>query len=332
MCQKAIYSTSSFNPPEHAMRCHTLCLIALFSFAAMAALAQPPAGPANTPTAPTSASSPLAKLDWLAGRWVREQAPNQYLEEIWSPPAGDALTGMFRWSRDGKAWMCELMSITVENDQTLFRLRHFDRALKPWEKDTPLTYGMTRLTDREVVFEDPDSGPDHPRRFIYERAGDELSVILEAADGKRDVFSFQRADDSESTASAGATSPIGFTGGMLVRFQTADRAKAVKWYREVLGFEILFEVNEIGWSELVNREAKLTIGLMQNPADKGGANASEGVVPVLGVKDIAAARTHLESKGVKFTGPTQTIPELVKLATLLDPDGHRIMLYQSRAE
>jgi predicted enzyme related to lactoylglutathione lyase len=68
---------------------------------------------------------------------------------------------------------------------------------------------------------------------------------------------------------------------------------------------------------------------MHNPPEAGGANATEGVVPVLGVKDIDAARKHLESKGVKFTGPTETIPNLVKLATFLDPDGHRIMMYQS---
>ncbi len=287
---------------------------------------QPPKDAAPAPAAaPTSA---LAQLDWLAGRWLREE-PGQHLEEIWSPPAGDTLTGMFRWTRNGKAWMCELMSITVEGDKTLFRLRHFDRTLKPWEKETPLTYGMIKLTDNEVVFEDPKNEVDHPRRFIYQRAGDELSVILEGADGDRDVFTFKLAEASGSADKPAAPSPIDFTGGMLVRFQTADRKKAVQWYQDVLGFEILLEVDEIGWSELANREAKLTIGLQQNPADAGGANASTGTVPVIGVQDLDAARRHLESKGVKFTGATETIEGLVKLATLLDPDGHRIMLYQS---
>ncbi len=160
-------------------------------------------------------------------------------------------------------------------------------------------------------------------------------MILEAADGKQDAFAFTLAGADKSAAqtpAAPSSSPLGFTGGMLVRFDTADRAKSVKWYREVLGFEILFEVDEIGWSELFNAEARLTIGLSQLPeahAQVADTSDPQSVIPVLGVRDIDAARKHLESKGVKFTGETHTIEGLVKLATLLDPDGHRITLYQS---
>lgn len=124
---------------------------------------------------------------------------------------------------------------------------------------------------------------------------------------------------------AASNSPLGFTGGFLCRFYVTDRAKSVRWYRDVLGFEILFEVEEIGWSELVNREAKLTIGLSQETEAKAGG----GVAPVVGVRDIDAARAHLESKGVAFNGPTQTIDGLVKLASFNDPDGHRWTMYQS---
>ena len=47
-----------------------------------------------------------------------------------------------------------------------------------------------------------------------------------------------------------------------------------------------------------------------------------------GVKDIDAARTLLESKKVRFDGPTQEIPGMVKLATFFDPDGNPMMFYQ----
>jgi hypothetical protein len=47
-----------------------------------------------------------------------------------------------------------------------------------------------------------------------------------------------------------------------------------------------------------------------------------------GVKDIDAARKVLESKKVRFDGPTQEIPGMVKLATFFDPDGNPMMFYQ----
>ncbi len=36
----------------------------------------------------------------------------------------------------------------------------------------------------------------------------------------------------------------------------------------------------------------------------------------------------MESKNVRFDGETQTIPDMVKLATFYDPDGNALMLYQ----
>lgn len=284
---------------------------------------------AIAPRASAPAAAPaISDLAWMEGKWVREQA-GSYLEETWSSPVSDSLFGMFRWNRDGKPWMCELMTITLDGETPVFRLRHFDPALKPWEKESPLTYPLKSMGEREVVFEDPASAPDHPRRFIYRRAGDSLTVRLENADGTGDAFEFalaDRAGDADAAKpQAAADSPLGFTGGLVLRFTVTDRTKSRDWYRDVLGFHVLFEVDEIGWTEMSNDEAKLTIGLSQSDV----ASPSQGTMPVMGVKNLDATRTHLESRGVKFTGPTETIPDLVKLATLLDPDGYRIMLYQA---
>jgi predicted enzyme related to lactoylglutathione lyase len=46
----------------------------------------------------------------------------------------------------------------------------------------------------------------------------------------------------------------------------------------------------------------------------------------LGVANVAAARELLESRGVKFTKPTQVIPGKVALADFTDPDGNRLRL------
>ncbi len=302
--------------------CLRSCILLIASIVIVGAHAPTPA-----PQLPNAAPS-IADLGWMAGTWVREETDGQYLEEVWTAPVNNSLTGMFRWNRGGKPWMCELMTISLDGEslKPVFRLRHFDAALKPWEKDAPLTYPLAKMSENEVVFEDPNNGSDHPRRFVYRRSGDKLTVRLENADGKGDEFEFTRATQGDTGARPKpGSSPIGFTGGLVVRFTVTDRAKSRDWYRDMLGFEVLFEVDEIGWTEMTNHEAQLTIGLAQSDA----VSVSTGTMPVIGVKNLDAARKHLESKGARFTGETVEHAGLVRLATLLDPDGQQIMLYQA---
>ena len=54
-----------------------------------------------------------------------------------------------------------------------------------------------------------------------------------------------------------------------------------------------------------------------------------GVTLTWGVNDIESARKTLEADDVRFDGPTQEIPKMVKLATFDDPDGNTYMLYES---
>ena len=65
------------------------------------------------------------------------------------------------------------------------------------------------------------------------------------------------------------------------------------------------------------------VGLGQTEELKQG-----GTVPTFGVKDIDAARKHLESLGTKFDGDTYEIEGQVKLCTFYDPDGNPFMLAQ----
>ncbi len=94
------------------------------------------------------------------------------------------MVGCFRWSRAGGVWLYELMSIETDKEHGLvFRLRHFSRNLKGWdsEKDGPMTFPLVDVGDNYVIFEDPER--DDPRRTIYRRTGDELTVRLENAEG-----------------------------------------------------------------------------------------------------------------------------------------------------
>jgi CreA protein len=124
-----------------------------------------------------------------------------------------------------------------------------------------------------------------------------------------------------------ASSSIGMTTGLTLALEVSDFERSKKFYQEVLGFRFMYEVPEIGWCEFESPTKDVVIGLSK--VEK--SNAGGGLVPTFNVTDIAHTRSLLESKNVRFDGPTNTMPGLVMLATFYDPDGHPFMLAQSLA-
>ncbi|MEZ5163725.1 MAG: VOC family protein [Fimbriimonadaceae bacterium] len=118
---------------------------------------------------------------------------------------------------------------------------------------------------------------------------------------------------------------LGMIPGLTVVYPVSDRKKTTAWYQEHFGFELMWDSDEIGFCELKSVIETVFIGLSdrQNPEVKGGATLTWGT------EDIEAVRSRMESAGIKFDGPTREHPGIVKLATLYDPDGNHIMLYQS---
>jgi CreA protein len=130
---------------------------------------------------------------------------------------------------------------------------------------------------------------------------------------------------SEQTATqVAATTPIDYAQHLTISCSVADLDSAIEWYRRLLGFEVIYKLDDMGWCELSTPWSGISIGLGQTEEPKPG-----GTTPVFGVKDITAARSHLEGNGVRFDGETQVIPEMVKLATFYDPDGNPWMLAES---
>jgi CreA protein len=114
-----------------------------------------------------------------------------------------------------------------------------------------------------------------------------------------------------------------FDGGLTLSFRSKDRKRSADWYSKVLGFSLLYDVAEIGWCEMSTHIPKLNVGFSEVKDLSPG-----GLVPTFGVTDIDSARASMEKHHVKFDGPTQTIPGMVKLATFFDPDGNPLMLFQ----
>lgn len=116
---------------------------------------------------------------------------------------------------------------------------------------------------------------------------------------------------------------------MVATVAIKDLKTALAWYEEKLQMPMVYSVDEIGWAEITTPVPGLTIGLSSN-SDHAGVG--ENVVLTLGVADIDAARATLESRGVQFTGPTDELPGMVRLATFHDLDGNMFMLAQTLME
>ena len=124
-------------------------------------------------------------------------------------------------------------------------------------------------------------------------------------------------------------SRLGYDGGLHCDLRVADVARSLAWYRDVLEFDVVHHIPEAGWAELRTPVAGVKVGHTQveELPTRGG-----GAVLTFGVADLDAARAQLESLEVRFDGETCVIPSFVRLATLYDPDGNVLMLYEDLEE
>lgn len=84
--------------------------------------------PGSRPPAAT-----IADMAWMAGHWTGEGLGG-VVDEIWSPPSGGAMLGMFRLVKDGKPVFYELVTMSEEQGSLIIRLKHFHPDMKGWEE------------------------------------------------------------------------------------------------------------------------------------------------------------------------------------------------------
>jgi catechol 2,3-dioxygenase-like lactoylglutathione lyase family enzyme len=117
---------------------------------------------------------------------------------------------------------------------------------------------------------------------------------------------------------------IEYNGGLTLSMSVTNLDAAIAWYEDVLGFKLIYRLDEMGWCEVASGVERVNVGLSVTEKHSPG-----GATPTFGVNDIDAAKASLESKGVKLddTGIV-IIPDLVKLLTFYDQDGNSLMFYQ----
>jgi catechol 2,3-dioxygenase-like lactoylglutathione lyase family enzyme len=127
-------------------------------------------------------------------------------------------------------------------------------------------------------------------------------------------------------ATDSTTAPIAYeTTNLTISVNVSDLQRSIDWYRDALGFDVEYRLDEIGWAELTTPFGAVNVGLSQTEDQRAG-----GTVPTFGVVDIDAARRHLESSGVKLD-EIFDVQGMVKLMGFYDPDGNPWMLAETSA-
>jgi catechol 2,3-dioxygenase-like lactoylglutathione lyase family enzyme len=106
----------------------------------------------------------------------------------------------------------------------------------------------------------------------------------------------------------------------LVELAVADWPASVVWYRDRLGLtvELLDHANQ--FALVAAGPARLAL--------KGGQTEPGSNKLTFRVTDLDAAMARLERAGVVPVSPVRTSPEGYRAARLVDPDGHRIELFE----
>ena len=102
-----------------------------------------------------------------------------------------------------------------------------------------------------------------------------------------------------------------------VTFPVKDYAKSAKWYTDTLGLSEIWRMDDRKGVGFGVGDNSATINLFQDPAP---------AQLIIQVERVADARRELEAKGVRFEGPTETLPGIGMFAGFRDPDGNRVAL------
>jgi hypothetical protein len=138
--------------------------------------------------APTPVKATLADFHWLVGEWTGSGMGGES-QELWAPPAGGAMMGMFRQLQAGRLVFYEFLTLVEREGSVALRLKHFHPDLTGWEeKGQVLDFPLVAMTPTQAVFgaitftrespdafsvtvrmRDKDGGQVREERFTYKR-------------------------------------------------------------------------------------------------------------------------------------------------------------------
>lgn len=134
-----------------------------------------------------AAAGKVEDLAWMAGYWKGTGFGGD-CEELWLPPQGNSMTGIFRFVENGKLVFSEYMVLHESEGQLLLKVKHFSDDFFPWEeKEKWINFRFIKTTGQTAYF----SG------LTIQRDGDSMTLKLAMEqDGKRSIetFVYQKSD------------------------------------------------------------------------------------------------------------------------------------------
>jgi hypothetical protein len=125
----------------------------------------------------------IGDVAWIAGHWQGE-AFGGMAEEMWSPPFGGSMMGMYKMVKDAAVVFYEFLTIVEDGDSLLLKLKHFDAALNGWEeKDVSIEFPLVACSANEVYF-------DGLTFRLADRDTLEAYVLLKRQDGEPEEVGF----------------------------------------------------------------------------------------------------------------------------------------------
>ena len=122
----------------------------------------------------------LDDLSILPGHWRASEAMGGP-EELWLPVRAGVMTGFFRWPSVQGHYVLEVLTAMEVDGKVIFRFKHFDPDITPWEKEEANTYELTGAADGCVVLTGIDTSDKVPAVMLYCRVGSD-SLVFRGAD------------------------------------------------------------------------------------------------------------------------------------------------------
>lgn len=131
---------------------------------------------------PAQSAPRIEDLAWLEGVWKGKVGADD-VEETWSAPKNGSMMGMFRWFRDGKLRLIEMITVAEFDGKITMKLKHFNPMLHSFETQNETTdFTLLSVEKNKAVWNEvkPEGGPQH---LIYTRDGDSLTVLFHRPEG-----------------------------------------------------------------------------------------------------------------------------------------------------
>lgn len=104
--------------------------------------------PGEAPPAAT-----LSDVAWIAGHWQGE-ALGGWCEEIWAPPQGGSMMGMFKLVSEGNVTFYEILSLVEDRGSLALKLKHFNADLTGWEeRDEVRVFPLVKIERQAAYFD-----------------------------------------------------------------------------------------------------------------------------------------------------------------------------------